>query len=293
MKKKNVIAAKLGRAWKVIRTNAQLRTGLILVLILVALALLAPVISPYDPYKLTNELQAPPGTAGANGAPAHWLGTDKLGHDILSQMLWGARTSLRIGLTAALIAAVVGTLIGGVAGYFGGRVDKVIVEFVNIFVMTPSFFLILIIVAIFGSNMTYVMIVIGLTSWPGNARLMRAQAISLRSRTFIKSCQAMGESKLSIMFRHIIPNGIFPIVANTTMMISGGILTEAGLSFLGLGDPNIISWGQMINAGKPLLTKAPWVALVPGVAVVITVLAFFLIGDGLNRVIAPKMNANK
>ncbi len=293
MKKKNAFAQKLNRAWQIIRTNSQLRTGLILVFILALLALLAPVISPYDPYKLTDELLAAPGSPGAGGAPVHLLGTDKLGHDVLSQLLWGARTSLRIGFTAALIAAVVGTLIGGIAGYFGGRVDKVIVEFINVFVMTPSFFLILIIVAIFGSNMTYVMIVIGLTSWPGNARLMRAQAISLRSRTFIKSCQAMGESKVSIMFRHIIPNGIFPIVANTTMMISGGILTEAGLSFLGLGDPNIISWGQMINAGKPLLTKAPWVALVPGVAVVITVLSFFLIGDGLNRVIAPKMNANK
>ena len=293
MKKKSVFSKKLSGLLRILRTNSQLRTGLILVFILTLLALLAPALSPYDPYKLTNELQAPPGTPGASGAPMHLLGTDKLGHDVLSQLLWGARTSLRIGLTAALIAAVVGTLIGGIAGYFGGAVDKVIVEFINIFVMTPSFFLILIIVAIFGSNMTYVMIVIGLTSWPGNARLMRAQAISLRNRTFVKACQAMGESKLSIMFRHIIPNGIFPIVANTTMMISGGILTEAGLSFLGLGDPNIISWGQMINAGKPLLTKAPWVALVPGVAVVITVLSFFLIGDGLNRVITPKMNANK
>ena len=159
--------------------------------------------------------------------------------------------------------------------------------------MTPSFFLILIIVAIFGSSMKYVMIVIGLTSWPGNARLMRAQAISLRNRTFIMSCQAMGESKLSIMFKHIIPNGIFPIVANTTMRISSAILTEAGLSFLGLGDPNVISWGQMISNGKQLMVKAPWISVVPGIAVVITVLTFFLIGDGLNRVIAPKMNANK
>lgn len=293
MKMRNSLQVKLKRAWQTICTNTQLRFGLILVLFLVLLAVLAPVISPYNPYVLTNELLSAPGTAGANGAAVHWLGTDKLGHDILSQLLWGAQTSLKIGLIAASIAAVVGTLIGGVAGYFGGKVDKVIVEFINIFVMTPSFFLILIIVAIFGSNMTYVMIVIGLTSWPGNARLMRAQAISLRNRTFIKSCQAMGESKLSIMFRHIIPNGIFPIVANTTMQISGAILTEAGLSFLGLGDPNVVSWGQMISAGKPLLVKAPWVAIVPGIAVVITVLAFFLIGDGLNRIITPKMNANK
>ena len=278
---------KLMSAWKTIITNTALRTGLLLAVILFALALLAPVLSPYDPYILTDDLSVPP------GSPGQLLGTDKLGHDILSQLLWGARTSLEIGLVAASIAAIIGTLIGGIAGYFGGKVDKVIVEFINIFVMTPSFFLILIIVAIFGSNMKYVMIVIGLTSWPGNARLMRAQAISLRNRTFIMSCQAMGESKLSIMFKHIIPNGIFPIVANTTMRISGAILTEAGLSFLGLGDPNVISWGQMISNGKQLMVKAPWISVVPGIAVVITVLTFFLIGDGLNRVIAPKMNANK
>ena len=293
MKKRNTIGARLANAWHTIVSNKQLLFGLILVLLLISLALLAPVLARYNPYVLTDELRAAPGTPGKNGAPTHWLGTDKLGRDVLSQILWGAQTSLKIGFIAASIAAVVGTLIGGIAGYFGGTVDKVIVEFINIFVMTPSFFLILIIVAMFGSNMTYVMIVIGLTSWPGNARLMRAQAISLRNRTFIKSCQAMGESKLSIMFRHIIPNGIFPIVANTTMQISGAILTEAGLSFLGLGDPNIISWGQMISSGKSLLTKAPWVAIVPGLAVVLNVLAFFLIGDGLNRVIAPKMNANK
>ena len=171
--------------------------------------------------------------------------------------------------------------------------DKVIVEFINIFVMTPSFFLILIIVAIFGSDIRYVMIVLGLTSWPGNARLMRAQAISLRERTFVKAAQAMGESKSKILFRHIIPNGIFPIIANTTMQISGAILTEAGLSFLGLGDPNIISWGQMISAGKQYLTKSPWISAIPGVFVVLTVLTFFMIGEGLNKFISPKMQNTK
>ena len=200
---------------------------------------------------------------------------------------------MKIGIIAAAISGIVGTLIGGIAGFFGGWVDKVIVEFINIFVMTPSFFLILIIVAIFGRDLRYVMIVIGLTSWPGNARLMRAQAISLRQRTFVKAAQAMGESRISIMFKHIIPNGIFPIIANTTMQISGAILTEAGLSFLGLGDPNIVSWGQMINSGKQYLVKCPWISAIPGIFVVITVLTFFMIGEGLNRFISPKMQSNK
>ncbi len=280
--KKKIEAVK--RAYK---NNQQLKVGTVLLIFLLLCALLASVLAPYSPYVLTEDIRVGPGVNG------HLLGTDALGHDILSQLLFGARTSLRIGIVAALIAGTIGTLIGGIAGFFGGKVDKFIVEFINVFVMTPSFFLILIVVAMFGSSMKYVMIVIGLTSWPGNARLMRAQAISLRNRTFVKSCQAMGESRLSIMFRHIIPNGIFPIIANTTMRVSGAILMESGLSFLGLGDPNVISWGQMISNGKAYLTNAPWISIVPGLAVVLTVLTFFLIGDGLNRVIAPKMNANK
>ncbi len=278
---------KLTAFGKELRRNSQLRTGLILLAILLIGAIGAPVFATHDPFALYDSIRVAPGTDG------FIFGTDALGRDIFSQVLYGAQTSLKIGVIAASISAIVGTLIGGIAGYFGGVVDKVIVEFINIFVMTPSFFLILIIVAIYGSDIRYVMIVIGLTSWPSNARLMRAQAISLRQRTFIKSAQAIGVSRLSIMFKHIIPNGIFPIIANTTMQISGAILTEAGLSFLGLGDPNIVSWGQMISAGKTYLTKAPWISAIPGIFVVITVLTFFLIGEGLNRFISPKMENNK
>ena len=272
---------------KELRRNSQLRTGFIMLAVLLIGAIGAPVFATHDPYFLYDSLRVAPGTDG------FIFGTDHLGRDIYSQILYGARTSLEIGIVAASIAAVVGTLIGGIAGFFGGAVDKVIVEFINIFVMTPSFFLILIIVAIFGSDIRYVMIVLGLTSWPGNARLMRAQAISLRERTFVKAAQAMGESKSKILFRHIIPNGIFPIIANTTMQISGAILTEAGLSFLGLGDPNIISWGQMISAGKQYLTKSPWISAITGVFVVLTVLTFFMIGEGLNKFISPKMQNTK
>lgn len=274
---------KLKAFGKELKRNTQLRTGLIMLVILVFGAIGAPLFVTHDPKMLYDNIKVGPGVAG------HIFGTDTLGRDIFSMIFYGARTSLEIGVIAASISAVVGTLIGGIAGYFGGIVDKIVVEFINIFVMTPSFFLILIIVAIFGSDIRYVMIVIGLTSWPSNARLMRAQAISLRERTFVKSAQAIGESKLSIMFKHVIPNGIFPIIANTTMQISGAILTESGLSFLGLGDPNIISWGQMISSGKQVLTKCPWISAIPGVFVILTVLTFFMIGEGLNRFISPKM----
>ena len=272
---------------KELRKNTQLRTGLIMLVILLTGALGASVFATHDPTKLYDSIKVAPGVDG------FIFGTDTLGRDIYSMILYGAQTSLKIGIVAASISAIVGTLIGGIAGFFGGWVDKVIVEFINIFVMTPSFFLILIIVAIFGSDIRYVMIVIGLTSWPGNARLMRAQAISLRERTFVKAAQAMGESRLSIMFKHIIPNGIFPIVANTTMQISGAILTEAGLSFLGLGDPNVISWGQMISSGKTVMVKCPWISAIPGLFVIFTVLTFFMMGEGLNRFISPKMQNNK
>ncbi len=265
------------------KENPELFIGIFMLIILLTAAIGASIFATHDPAKLYDSLKTPPGVNG------FLLGTDSLGRDIFSQVLYGARTSLVIGIVAASISAVIGTLIGAIAGTFGGILDKIIVEFINIFVMTPSFFLILIIVAMFGSDIRYVILIVGLTSWPSNARLMRAQALSLRERVFIKSAQVLGENRWSIMFKHIIPNGIFPIIANTTMQISGAILMEAGLSFLGLGDPNIISWGQMISSGRKYLTGYPWISIAPGVAVVFTVLTFFMLGEGINKWISPKL----
>lgn len=266
-----------------INKNRQLKTGLILLSLLVLVAVFAPVIATHNPYELLDDLRMRPGENG------YILGTDGLGRDLFSMIIHGTKTSLLIGLIAASISAVIGTLYGAFAGYYGGTVDKIATEFMNVFIMTPSFFLILLIVAFFGSSMTNVMIVIGLTSWPSNARLMRSQAITLRERTFVKSAEVIGERKSKIVFKHIIPNGIYPIIANTTMNISGAILTEASLSFLGLGDPNIISWGQIINHGKDLLPEYWWISVFAGLAVIITVLTFFLIGDGLNKVVSPQL----
>lgn len=274
---------KFQKAKALIKSNRELRLGLILLGFLVLVAVFAPLIAPYSPYELQNDLKVPPGTKG------YILGTDGLGRDVLSMIIYGTRTSLVIGLIAALLSAVIGTLIGAFAGFYGGALDKIATEFMNIFIMTPTFFLILLIVAFFGSSIINIMVVIGLTSWTGNARLMRAQAITLRERTFVRSAEVIGTRRPTIVFKHIIPNGIYPIIANTTMNISGAILTEASLSFLGLGDPNIVSWGQIINHGKTLLPTYWWISTFAGVAVVITVLTFFLIGDGLNKVISPKM----
>ena len=278
---------KVKKVWKRIRglvaASGQLRVGLVLFALVLLVVLFAPQLAPFDPYDLGDDLLVPPGTAG------HLLGTTNMGQDILSMLIYGSRASLTIGIVAAAISGVIGTLVGAVAGFYGGKLDKVISEVINVFLMIPSFFLVLIIVAMFGSSMVNVMFVIGLTSWPSNARMMRVQAMSIKERTFVKSAVAMGESKRQILFKYIIPNGLFPVIANTTMGVAKAILTEASLSFLGLGDPNVISWGQMIFDGKQYLTSGWWMSTFAGLCIMLIVMIFYLIGDGLNYALNPKM----
>ena len=278
---------KVKKVWKRIRglvaASGQLCVGLVLFALVLLVVLFAPQLAPFDPYDLGDDLLVPPGTAG------HLLGTTNMGQDILSMLIYGSRASLAIGIVAAAISGVIGTLVGAVAGFYGGKLDKVINEVINVFLMIPSFFLVLIIVAMFGSSMVNVMFVIGLTSWPSNARMMRVQAMSIKERTFVKSAVAMGESKRQILFKYIIPNGLFPVIANTTMGVAKAILTEASLSFLGLGDPNVISWGQMIFDGKQYLTSGWWMSTFAGLCIMLIVMIFYLIGDGLNYALNPKM----
>ena len=278
---------KVKKVWKRIRglvaASGQLRVGLVLFALVLLVVLFAPQLAPFDPYDLGDDLLVPPGTAG------HLLGTTNMGQDILSMLIYGSRASLAIGIVAAAISGVIGTLVGAVAGFYGGKLDKVISEVINVFLMIPSFFLVLIIVAMFGSSMVNVMFVIGLTSWPSNARMMRVQAMSIKERTFVKSAVAMGESKRQILFKYIIPNGMIPFIANTTMGEAKAILTEASLSFLGLGDPNVVSWGQMIFDGKQYLTSGWWMSTFAGLCIMLIVMIFYLIGDGLNYALNPKM----
>lgn len=273
---------KMKKICKTIKGDRQLLAGMIGIVILLALVILAPVVASENPHHYGKDIL---NSLGQNG---HLLGTNHMGQDIYSMIIYGVRTSLRVAVISALISGVLGVLIGGVAGFFGGKVDTFVSELINVFMMLPSFFLILLIIALFGNSITNVMVVIGITTWPSNAKLMRAQALSLRQRTFVKSAEAMGETKLQILFKYILPNGIFPVIANTTMGMSNAILTEAGLSFLGLGDQSIISWGQMIYTGKQYITSAWWISAFAGIAIVITVLVFYLLGDGLNHVLNPK-----
>lgn len=270
------------KAFARITSIPTLSFGLLLFCGLLFLAIFGQSIAPYDPKALVGGILVAP-------CWQHPLGTDQYGRDVLSIVLCGARISLIIGFIAAGISGIVGTTLGAISGFFGGWVDQFVTFFMDVFYMTPTFFLILIVVALFGSSITNIVVVIGLTSWVSNARMMRTQAVALRERNFVKGASTIGEGRWRILLRHIVPNGIFPIIVNTTMNISGAILSEAGLSFLGLGDPNVTSWGKLINEGKGQLVGGWWVATFAGLALVICVWTFFLIGDGLNKLITPKL----
>ena len=266
-------------------SDKQLSVGLFGAAVLLFLFIGAPLITSVDPrYFGAYMLSAP----GENG---HILGSTQLGQDVYTMIVFGARTSLMVALGASLLSSLFGVIVGGIGGFFGGGVDRIIREIINAFMMLPHLFLILLIVAFFGNNMFNIMIAIAIATWPSNAMLMRAQALSIKERTYVHAGEAIGESKLQILVRYIIPNGIFPVIANTTAHIGQAILAEAGLAFLGLGDPTVISWGQMIQAGRPLITSAWWVTVFPGLAIVFTVMTFFLLGDGLSHLFNPKQTA--
>ncbi|MCI8389514.1 MAG: ABC transporter permease [Roseburia sp.] len=283
MKKKNFFTTFV----EYMKISPKLFWGIVCFCVILLLAVMAPLLAGYSPYYLSDELLVPPLSAG------HLLGTTYMGEDVWSMILYGGRTSLKVGIVAAALSGLIGVLLGAAAGYFGGIADKILTEITNIFLMIPSFFLILIVVAMFGSSMFNVMVIIALTSWPSNARMMRTQVMSLKERTYVKSAQTIGESGARILFHYIVPNGIYPIIANTTMNVAQAILTEAGLSFLGLGDPNQVSWGQMIMGGKSYLVNGWWISLFAGLAIILVVIVFYMIGDGLNYAMNPKMQGRK
>ena len=217
------------------------------------------------------------------------LGTDHLGRGHPGpDRVRGPGLAHLSGWLRRSISLVVGVVIGSLAGYFSGWVDIVLSRLTDMFLIIPAFFLIIVVVATLGSGIVYVMIVIGLTAWPTSARLMRAQVLSLRERTFVQALRALGESNRSILFRHIVPNGIHPLIANASLDIAAAILIEAGLSFIGLGDPNKATWGRMIFDGRTTITTAWWASVLPGVAIVVTVLGFYLVGDGISYVLSPR-----
>lgn len=269
--------------WQRLRRNRMAMAGAAIVLTMFLLALLASMIG-RDPgaIDIAHRLQ-PPGLD-------YPLGTDDLGRDVLVRILYGARISLLVGFVAVGIATFIGILLGALAGFYGRWVDSLIMRFVDIMLCFPAFFLILAVIAFLKPSIWNIMIIIGLTSWMGVARLVRAEFLSLRERDFVLAAQAIGARDARIIFRHILPNAISPVLVSATLGVAGAILTESALSFLGIGvQPPTPSWGNMLIAGKQTLGTAWWLSVFPGLAILITVLGYNLLGEGIRDAMDPRI----
>ena len=258
--------------------------GLAIVLGFFVMSLLTPVVAPYDPAAIdVDNILAPP-------SARHLFGTDDLGRDVFTRMLYGAGISLKVGFVAVGIAVVIGTLLGAVSGYYGGIVDIVIMRFVDIMLCFPSFFLILAVIAFMEPSIFNIMAVIGFTSWMGITRLVRAEFLSLKERDFVLAVKAMGASAPRIIFGHILPNAMAPVLVAATLGIAAAVLTESALSFLGIGvQPPTPSWGNMLTQGQSVLGIAWWLSFFPGMAILVTVLGYNLLGEGIRDAIDPRL----
>jgi peptide/nickel transport system permease protein len=269
--------------WQRLRRNRMAMAGAAIVLSMFLLALLASMVG-RDPgaIDIAHRLQSP--------SFEFPLGTDDLGRDVLVRILYGARISLLVGFVAVGIATFIGILLGAMAGYYGRWIDSLIMRFVDIMLCFPTFFLILAVIAFLKPSIWNIMIIIGLTSWMGVARLVRAEFLSLRERDFVLAAQAIGARDARIIFRHILPNAMSPVLVSATLGVAGAILTESALSFLGIGvQPPTPSWGNMLIAGKQTLGTAWWLSVFPGLAILITVLGYNLLGEGIRDAMDPRI----
>lgn len=269
--------------WRRFRRNRAAVLGLGLVILVIAMAALAGVVTPGDPLRQAGAPLTAPFTVAANP----W-GTDQLGRDIMAGTFHGARISLAIGIVATLISIALGTVIGALAGYFGGRIDNALMRVTETFQTIPNFVLLLTLVAIFGSSIEHIVIAIGVVSWTAPARMVRAEFMSLRKRDYVDAARNLGVSDLSIIFREILPNALPPVIVFASVVMATAILMESALAFLSLGDPNYASWGNMIGQGRAVLRTAWFCSVIPGVAILLTVLSFSLLGEGLNDALNPR-----
>ena len=262
--------------------NRPALAGLTILLGVVAIALAAPLLYPGSPFALVGQPFQPPLGRFA-------FGTDQLGRDLTAEVVHGARTSLLIGLTSTAIAVFVGAIIGGLAGYYGGRADALLMRFTEMFQTIPFFLFAIVLVAVLAPTIATVTLAIAVVSWPPMARLTRGEFLAMRSREFVLACVSMGMSDARIVLRHILPNTLSAIIVTGSLMVATAILIESGLSFLGLSDPNAMSWGYIIGEGRTALRTAWWVCTVPGIAILVTVMAINLVGEGLNDALNPRL----
>jgi peptide/nickel transport system permease protein len=274
----------LSQFWRTFKRNQLACAGAIVVGILVALAILAPALAPWEPNKpdMKRILEAPSGK--------HWFGTDQIGRDVFSRLIYGSRISLAVGFVSVGIATLIGVLLGSAAGYHGGVVDGVIMRLVDLMLVFPRFFLLLAVLAFLKPSIWTIMTVIGMTGWMGVTRLVRAEFLALREREFVIWSESIGAGAFRVIFKHILPNALAPVLVAMTLGIPAAILTESGLSFLGLGvQPPYATWGNILNDGKDLITYAWWLTLYPGLAILITVLSYNLLGEGIRDALDPRL----
>lgn len=263
--------------------NPLTRWGFAIIASVLLLALFASLIAPYDPDAIDVQaiLLAP--------SSAHWMGTDALGRDVFSRMLFGARISLLVGIVAVGIATAIGVVLGAIAGFYRGWVDVVIMRTVDVMLSIPTFFLILAVIAFLTPSIWNIMIVIGLTSWMGVTRLVRAEFLSLREREFVLASAVLGAKDARLIFRHLLPNSLTPVIVSSVLGVASAVLVESGLSFLGLGvQPPQASWGNILTDGKEYIQFAWWLSLFPGMAILLTVLGYNLLGEGLRDALDPR-----
>ena len=270
--------------WKALKKNPLSLTGLSVIIALIIAAIVAPYVSPYDPLA-THPLKKLAGLSAS-----HPLGTDQLGRDILSRLLYGARISLRIAVIVALLAGVTGTLIGVFCGYFGGQVDNILMRITDMFMAFPQLILAMAISSAMGPSLQNAVIAISMTEWTFFARLARSRAIAVREETYVEAARATGAGRWHILFRHILPMSLSPVIIQVTLEMGGIIRTAASLGFLGLGaQPPTPEWGVMVTAGRNYLPSQWWVSTFPGLAIFATVLGFNLLGDGLRDILDPRL----
>ena len=265
------------------RANRAALLGLILILLIILLALCAPLVARYDPAALDLVNMRKPPSAD------HWFGTDDLGRDVFSRAVYGSRTSLMIGFIPSIISLVLGTALGLMAGFMGKRVDAVIMRLADVVLAFPSLLLAMVVMYTLGTSILNMFIALSIINWAGTARVVRAQTLSLKEKEFVEAARSMGVSRFKIVFRHILPNCLPNLIVLFTLDIPGAIMWESSMSFLGVGDPNAASWGLMVSQGKNYAYMCPWLILAPGLAILITVMAFNFLGDGLRDAIDPYM----
>lgn len=258
--------------------------GLVILLVVMVFAVIGPTLFPQSPWRMVGRPFMAP--FAMDRFP---LGTDMLGRDIAAGLIHGARVSLLIGVVSTIVALLIGVPLGAIAGYAGGFVDDALMRFTEFFQTIPSFALAIVLVAVLQPSLASIVLAIGVVSWPPVARLVRGEVLSLRSREYVQAAVTIGQSTPRIIFSQVLPNTIAPIIVMGSLMVASAILLESSLSFLGLGDPNLMSWGYMVGAGRTRLLDAWWISFFPGIAIFLTVLALNLTGEGLNDALNPRL----